>query len=85
MEKIDSHTLLLKSCIMSSYFESTISDCSVASILYTLWANATNEEVKQFSGTIQTLSPILSIQISFFEYVPYAGNSKEFQMQTLLH
>ena len=37
LEKIDSCTLLLKSCIMSSYFESTISDCSVASILYTLW------------------------------------------------
>ena len=36
-EKIDSHTLLLKSCVMSSYFESTISDCCVASILYTLW------------------------------------------------
>ena len=35
-EKIDSHTLLLKSCAISSYFESTISDCSVASILYTL-------------------------------------------------
>ena len=33
MEKIDSHTMLLKSCVMSSYFESTISDCSVASIL----------------------------------------------------
>ena len=37
LEKIDSHTLLLKSCVMSSYFESTISDCSVASILYSLW------------------------------------------------
>ena len=37
LEKIDSNTLLLKSCIISSYFESTISDCSVASILYTLW------------------------------------------------
>ena len=36
MEKIDSRTLLLKSCAMSSYFESTISGCSVASILYTL-------------------------------------------------
>ena len=37
LETIDSHTLLLKSCIMSSYFKSTISDCCVASILYTLW------------------------------------------------
>ena len=36
LEMIDSRTLLLKSCVMSSYFESTISDCSVASILYTL-------------------------------------------------
>ena len=41
LEKIDSHTLLLKSCVMSSYFESTISDCSVASILCTLWAEHT--------------------------------------------
>ena len=39
LEKIDSHTLQLKSCIMSSYFESTISDCSVTSILYTLRIN----------------------------------------------
>ena len=37
LEKIDSHTLLLKYCVMSSYFKSTISDCSVASILYSLW------------------------------------------------
>ena len=37
MEKIDSHTLLLKSCIVFSYFESTISDSSVASILCSLW------------------------------------------------
>ena len=27
MEKIDSHALLQESCVMSSYFESTISDC----------------------------------------------------------
>ena len=38
LEKIDCRTLLLKSCIMTSYFEPTISDCSAASILYTLWA-----------------------------------------------
>ena len=37
MEKIDSHTLQLESFIMASYFESTISDCIDASILYTLW------------------------------------------------
>ena len=34
LEKIDSRTMLLKSCIMSSYFKSTILDCSVTSILY---------------------------------------------------
>ena len=39
LEKIDSHLLLLKSCIITSYFELTISDCSVASIVYTLWSN----------------------------------------------
>ena len=36
LEKIDSHTLLLEYCIMSSYFESTISDFGDTSILYTL-------------------------------------------------
>ena len=36
LEKIDSLTLLLESCVMSSYFESTISDYSDASILHTL-------------------------------------------------
>ena len=39
LEKIHSCTLLLESCIMSSYFESTISDCSDASILCTLWSH----------------------------------------------
>ena len=39
LEKIDCCTLLIKSCVKSSYFESTISDCSVASNLYTLWNN----------------------------------------------
>ena len=34
LEKIDSHTLLLESCIMSNNFKSTISDCGDASILY---------------------------------------------------
>ena len=37
LEKIDSRTLLLESCVMSSYFESIISDCRVTSFLYTLW------------------------------------------------
>ena len=41
LEKINSRTLLLISCVMSSYFKLTISDCSVASILYTLWLNQT--------------------------------------------
>ena len=45
MEKIDSHTMLLKSCVMSSYFESTISECSVASILYTLWLYLSTDTV----------------------------------------
>ena len=36
LEKIDSRTLLLESCLMSSYFESSISDCTDASILYSL-------------------------------------------------
>ena len=36
LEKMDSCTLLLKSFIMFSYFELTISDYSVAPILYTL-------------------------------------------------
>ena len=48
LEKIDSQTLLLESCIMSSYFESTISDWSDASILYTLCiiVGTYQEEVK---------------------------------------
>ena len=37
LEKINSCKLLLESCIMSSYFESPISDCRDASILHTLW------------------------------------------------
>ena len=37
LETIDSCTLLLLSCVMSSYFKSTISDCNDASILYSLW------------------------------------------------
>ena len=37
LEKSDSCTLLLESCIISSYFKLTISDCSDTSILYTLW------------------------------------------------
>ena len=36
LEKIDSCTLLLESCFMSSNLESTISDSSHASILYSL-------------------------------------------------
>ena len=39
LKKIICCTLLLESCVMSSYFESTISDCSVASILYSLCRN----------------------------------------------
>ena len=37
LKKMDCRTLLLESCVKSSYFETTISDCSVASILYSLW------------------------------------------------
>ena len=36
---VNHYTLLLEPCIMSSYFKSTISDCSNASILYTLCKN----------------------------------------------
>ena len=41
LKKIDHCTLLLESCIMSSYFEPTISDCIFASILYFLWVYLT--------------------------------------------
>ena len=55
LEKIDSHTLLLKSCIMSSYFKSIISDCSVASILYTLcWVQKLLHFVKEWNIILQS-------------------------------
>ena len=48
LEKIDSRTLLLKSCLMSSYLESTISDSSVTSMLDNLWVDGNRVKRKPF-------------------------------------
>ena len=53
LKKIDCCTLLLESCIMSSYFDSSISDSSVASILYSLWL-IRNEGVILHEGSLRS-------------------------------
>ena len=81
LEKIDSCTLLLKSCIMSSYFESTISDCSVASILYTLWFMIYPNGIK-FQVEIIGLTPELDSFVSPITSV--AVNMVKRDVQTLV-
>ena len=89
LEKINHRTLLLESCIMSSYFESTISNCSDASILYTLWTITCASLLKY----LNSYSPGLCVGINFPARVNMAFTSpisiklttSSFSLMTRLH